>query len=206
MKRMLVVCALVGTMLVPAALAADPVAGGLTRTRRSTARRSARPKGVEAFQDAVRAPRHTEQDERVREVRVGDQQGEGRQGRRRREDRGRGRVEGNGRLQESSSADNATKFAQDYKNFGQCVKSQEEPELGVSLPGSSAGPDHVRYERSTPTTPDEIIVRTRRLLARRRTMPSPFSARWPKSDNATRLDCRARHPHGVTRGRGRDRP
>ena len=64
----------------------------------------------------------SEQDERVREVRVADQ-GEGAK-----DDDEKGEdADGSNAAAacKKQQSDNATKFAQDYKNFGQCVKAQK---------------------------------------------------------------------------------
>ena len=62
--------------------------------------------------------------------------------------------------------------------------------------------DHVRYVRHV-DHPDEIVVRGRRLLARRLCPPVQ---RGGGSQTTGEDGCGARHPHRVTRGRRRHRP
>jgi hypothetical protein len=63
--------------------------------------------------------------------------------------------------------------------------------------------DHVRYERHV-EHPDEIVVRSRRLLARRRRV-LPFSAVADVRGRERTVVLRG-NPHRVTRGRRRQRP
>lgn len=124
MKRMLLVCALVGTMLVPAALAADPVPADYKNAAKyCQALRTA--KGVEAFRTqwgtnpnkknafgkcvsaTNKAKAKKDDDEKADD----DDKNE---------DAAESKAAAACKKQQS---DNATKFAQDYKNFGQCVKA-----------------------------------------------------------------------------------
>jgi hypothetical protein len=63
--------------------------------------------------------------------------------------------------------------------------------------------DHVRYGRHV-DHPDEIVVRSRRLLARRRRV-LPFSAVADVRGRERTVVLRG-NPHRVTRGRRRQRP
>ena len=121
MKRMLLVCALVGTMVVPAALAADPVPADYKNAAKyCQALRTA--KGVEAFRTqwgtnpnkmnafgkCVSATNKT----KAKAAKKDDDE--------KAEDTGGSNAAAACKKQQS---ENATKFAQDYKNFGQCVKA-----------------------------------------------------------------------------------
>ena len=66
-----------------------------------------------------------EQEERVWQVRVGDQQGEGQEGRQQEDDeKGDDAAEAKATAAcKKQQAADAAKFAKDYKNFGQCVKA-----------------------------------------------------------------------------------
>ena len=116
MKRMLVVCALVGMLLVPAAFAADPTPADFKNAAKycKAVRES---KGVEAFRTAY----GTNANKKNAFGKCVSQTAKAKAGKR--ED-----------AEEQSAAtaackkekaDNAAKFAQDYKNFGQCVKAKK---------------------------------------------------------------------------------
>jgi hypothetical protein len=120
MKRMLLVCVLVGAMLVPAALAADPVpadyqnAAKYCKALRASkgvdvfaAQWGTNPNKKNAFGKCVSATN------KAKAKKADDD-------------------EKNDDAAETATVDckkqqseNATKFAQDYKNFGQCVKAQK---------------------------------------------------------------------------------
>lgn len=123
MKRMLLVCALVGTMLVPAALAADPVPADFKNAAKyCQALRTA--KGVEAFRTQWGTASHpnkmnafgkcvsaTNKAKAKGAKEDDDEKGEDTDG-----------SKATAACKKKQSED-ATKFAQDYKNFGQCVKT-----------------------------------------------------------------------------------
>ena len=117
MTRMLVVCASVGMLLVPTAFAADPTPADFKNAAKycKAVRES---KGVEAFQSlygtnpnkknafgkcVLRRPRTR----RPRSARMHEEQSAATA------------------ACKKEKADNAAKFAQDYKNFGQCVKAKK---------------------------------------------------------------------------------
>jgi hypothetical protein len=116
MKRMLVVCALVGMLLVPAAFAADPTPADFKNAAKyCTAVRES--KGVEAFQTLYGKNANKKNAFGKCVSQTANAKAE------KRED-----------AEEQSAAtaackkekaDNAAKFAQDYKNFGQCVKAKK---------------------------------------------------------------------------------
>ena len=116
MKRMLVVCALVGTLLVPAAFAADPTPADFKNAAKycKAARES---KGVEAFKTlyGTNANKKNAFGKCVSQT-------------------AKVKAEKREDAEEQSAAtaackkekaDNAAKFAQDYKNLGQCVKAKK---------------------------------------------------------------------------------
>ena len=116
MKRMLVVCALVGMLLVPAAFAADPTPADFKNAAKycNAVRES---KGVEAFQTLYGKNANKKNAFGKCVSSTANAKAE------KRED-----------AQEQAAAtaackkekaDNAAKFAQDYKNFGQCVKAKK---------------------------------------------------------------------------------
>jgi hypothetical protein len=117
MKRMLVVCALVGMLLVPAAFAADPTPADFKNAAKycKAVRES---KGVEPFQTLYGKNANKKNAFGKCVSSTANAKAE------KRED-----------AQEQSAAsaackkekvDNAAKFAQDYKNFGQCVKAKQD--------------------------------------------------------------------------------
>jgi hypothetical protein len=121
LKRMLMVCALVGTMLVPAALAADPVPGDYKNAAKyCQALRTS--KGVEAFRTQWGTSPHkmnafgkcVSATNKAKAKKADDDKNEDAAG-----------AKANAACKKQQS-DNATKFAQDYKNFGQCVKAQKD--------------------------------------------------------------------------------
>ena len=126
MKRMFVVCALVGTMLVPAALAADPVPADFKNAAKyCQALRTA--KGVDAFRtqwgtnpNKMNAfGKCVSATSKARAKKADDQKADDDE---KNEDAAESKATAACKKQQS---DNATKFAQDYKNFGQCVKAQK---------------------------------------------------------------------------------
>jgi hypothetical protein len=125
MKRMLVVCALVGTMPVPAALAADPVPADYKNAAKYCQALRAS-KGVEAFRTQWGSSSHpnkmnafgkcvsaTNKAKAKAAKDVDDEKAEDADG---------SKATAACKKQQS---DNAAKFTQDYKNFGQCVKTQK---------------------------------------------------------------------------------
>ena len=126
MKRMFVVCALVGTMLVPAALAADPVPADFKNAAKyCQALRTA--KGIDAFRtqwgtnpNKMNAfGKCVSATSKARAKKADDQKADDDE---KNEDAAESKATAACKKQQS---DNATKFAQDYKNFGQCVKAQK---------------------------------------------------------------------------------
>jgi hypothetical protein len=127
MKRMLLVCALVGAILVPAALAADPVPADFKNAAKyCQALRTA--KGVDAFRTqwgtnpnkmnafgkcvsaTNKAKAKKADDEKADDNETSDDAAEAKAA----------------AACKKQQSDNAAKFAQDYKNFGQCVKAQQD--------------------------------------------------------------------------------
>lgn len=116
MKRMLVVCALVGMLVVPAASAADPTPADFKNAAKyCKALRVS--KGAEAFGTLYgkNANKKNAYGKCVSQT-------------------AKAKAENREDTQEQSAAtasckkersDNAAKFAQDYKNFGQCVKDKK---------------------------------------------------------------------------------
>jgi hypothetical protein len=119
MKRMLVVCALVGAMLVPAAVAADPVPADFKNAAKycKAVRES---KGLEAFQTryGTNTNKRNAYGKCVSETANAKAE--------KREDAAETEAESaaTAECKKQQSAD-AAKFAKDYKNFGQCVKAQK---------------------------------------------------------------------------------
>lgn len=116
MTRMLVVCASVGMLLVPTAFAADPTPADFKNAAKycKAVRES---KGVEAFQNLYGTNPNKKNAFGKCVSKTANAKAE------KRED-----------AEEQSAAtaackkekaDNAAKFAQDYKNFGQCVKAKK---------------------------------------------------------------------------------
>ena len=126
MKRMFVVCALVGTMIVPAALAADPVPADFKNAAKyCQALRTA--KGVDAFKtqwgtnpNKMNAfGKCVSATNKAKAKKADDQKADDDE---KNEDAAESKATAACKKQQS---ENATKFAQDYKNFGQCVKAQK---------------------------------------------------------------------------------
>jgi hypothetical protein len=123
MKRMLLVCVLVGTILVPAALAADPVPADYKNAAKyCQALRTA--KGVDAFRTQWGTAAHPNKmnafgkcvsaTNKAKAAKDDDDE--------KAEDADGSTATAACKKQQS---ENATKFAQDYKNFGQCVKTEK---------------------------------------------------------------------------------
>ena len=116
MRRMLVVCALIGAVLVPSALAADPTPADFKNAAKycKAARES---KGVDAFQTQYGTNKNKKNAYGKCVSSTAKAKAE------KREDA----AETNAATAEckKQQAADAAKFAQDYKNFGQCVKSQK---------------------------------------------------------------------------------
>ena len=118
MKRLILVCALVGMLAVPAAFAADPTPADFKNAAKycKAVRES---KGVEQFQTLYgkNANKKNAFGKCVSQT-------------------AKAKAEKREDAEEQSAAtaackkeknDNAAKFAQDYKNFGQCVKAKNQP-------------------------------------------------------------------------------
>jgi len=127
MKRMLLVCALVGAILVPAALAADPVPADFKNAAKyCQALRTAKgvdafrtqwgtnPNKMNAFGKCVSATNKAKAKKADDEKADDDEKSD---------DAADAKATAACKKQQS---DNAAKFAQDYKNFGQCVKAQQD--------------------------------------------------------------------------------
>ena len=115
MKRMLLVSALVGAILVPTALAADPVPADYKNAAKyCKAVREA--KGVDAFQTQYGTNKNKKNAYGKCVSATAKAKAE------KREDA----EEQNAATAacKKQQSENATKFAQDYKNFGQCVKTE----------------------------------------------------------------------------------
>lgn len=116
MRRMLVVCALIGAVLIPSALAADPTPADFKNAAKycKAARES---KGVDAFQTQYGTNKNKKNAYGKCVSSTAKAKAE------KREDA----AETNAATAEckKQQAGDAAKFAQDYKNFGQCVKSQK---------------------------------------------------------------------------------
>ena len=110
------ICALIGAVLVPSALAADPTPADFKNAAKyCKAVREA--KGVDAFQTQYGTNKNKK--ERLASA-------SRRPRRQRPKARGRRGAECRDRcLCKKQQSENATKFAQDYKNFGQCVKTEK---------------------------------------------------------------------------------
>ena len=113
MKRMLLVCALVGMLVVPAAFAADPTPADFKNAAKycKAVRES---KGVEAFQTLYgrNANKKNAYGKCVSQTAKAKAE--------KREDAQEQSVAAAACKKEQS--ENAAKFAQDYRNFGQCLK------------------------------------------------------------------------------------
>jgi hypothetical protein len=119
MKRMLLVCALVGMLVVPAALAADPTPADFKNAAKycKAVRES---KGVEAFQSAY----GKNANKKNAYGKCVSQTAKAKANKREdAEDEAESKAATAACKKEQS--DNAAKFAQAYKNFGQCVKDKK---------------------------------------------------------------------------------
>ena len=116
MKRMLLVCALVGAILVPAALAADPNPADFKNAAKycKAVRES---KGVDAFQTQYGTNKNKKNAYGRCVSSTAKAKAE------KRDDTAETNA-ANAECKKQQAAD-AAKFAQDYKNFGQCVKFQK---------------------------------------------------------------------------------
>ena len=117
MTRMLVVCASVGMLLVPTAFAADPTPADFKNAAKycKAVRES---KGVEAFQSLYGTNPNKKNAFGKCVSKTANAKAE------KRED-ARGASPPPTAACKKEKADNAAKFAQDYKNFGQCVKAKK---------------------------------------------------------------------------------
>jgi hypothetical protein len=121
MKRMLLVCALVGAILVPVATAADPIPADYKNSAKycKAVRDS---KGVEAFQTAYGTNKNKKnafgkcvsQTAKAKAAKREDAKTDDD------DDAAESKVVTDCKKQQSADA---AKFAKDYKNFGQCVKA-----------------------------------------------------------------------------------
>lgn len=116
MRRMFVVCALIGATLVPSALAADPTPADFKNAAKycKAARES---KGIDAFQTQYGTNKNKKNAYGKCVSSTAKAKAE------RREDTAETNA-ASAECKKERTAD-AAKFAQDYKNFGQCVKSQK---------------------------------------------------------------------------------
>ena len=116
MRRMLVVCALIGAVLIPSALAADPTPADFKNAAKycKAVRES---KGVDAFQTQYGTNKNKKNAYGKCVSSTAKAKAE------KREDA----AETNAATAEckKQQAGDAAKFAQDYKNFGQCVTAQK---------------------------------------------------------------------------------
>ena len=127
MKRILVVCALVGAMLVPAAVAADPVPSDFKNAAKYCQALRAS-KGVDAFgtQWGTNANKKNafgkcvSATNKAKAKKADDEKADDDE----KSDDAAGATAN--AACKKQQADNPTKFAQDHKNFGQCVKAQKE--------------------------------------------------------------------------------
>ena len=123
MRRMLVICALIGAVLVPSALAADPTPADFKNAAKycKAARES---KGVAAFQTQYGTNKNKRNafgkcvsaTNRAKAKAAKDDDDE------KADDAAEAKATAACKKEQS---DNAAKFAQDYKNFGQCVKDKK---------------------------------------------------------------------------------
>ncbi|HEX2461981.1 MAG TPA: hypothetical protein VHJ58_17675 [Vicinamibacterales bacterium] len=125
MKRMLVVCALVGMMLVPAALAADPVPADYKNAAKyCQALRTA--KGVEAFRTQWGTASHPNKMNAFGKCVSATNKAKAKAAKEDDDEKSEDAAESKATAAcKKQQSENATKFAQDYKNFGQCVKTQK---------------------------------------------------------------------------------
>jgi hypothetical protein len=116
MKRTLAICALIGAVLVPSALAADPTPADFKNAAKycKAVRES---KGVEVFQTDYGTNKNKKNAYGKCVSKTAKAKAE------KREDA----EEQNAATAacKKQQSENATKFAQDYKNFGQCVKAEK---------------------------------------------------------------------------------
>jgi hypothetical protein len=123
MRRMLVVGMLVGTMLVPAALAADPVPADFKNAAKYCQALRAS-KGVEAFRAQWGPSSHPNKMNAFGKCVSATNKAKAKAAKKdddeKNEDAAKSKAAAACKKQQS---ENATKFAQDYKNFGQCVKT-----------------------------------------------------------------------------------
>ena len=115
MKRTLAICALIGAVLVPSALAADPTPAEFKNAAKycKAVRES---KGVEAFQTQYGTNKNKNAYGKCVSATA----------------KAKAEKREDAEQQNAATAackkqqsENATKFAQDYKNFGQCVKGEK---------------------------------------------------------------------------------
>ncbi len=127
MKQMLVICALIGAILVPSALAADPTpadyknAAKYCKALRASkgvdafaAQWGTNPNKKNAFGKCVSATNKAKAKKDNDNKKADDDE--------KSDDAAEAKATAACKKQQS---ENATKFAQDYKNFGQCVKAQK---------------------------------------------------------------------------------
>ena len=119
MKRLAVVCTLVAVVIVPAAFAADPVPADYKNAAKyCQAVRDA--KGVEAFQTQYGTNKNKKNAYGKCVSATATAKAN------KREDAAEDAAETKATAAcKKQQTENATKFAQDYKNFGQCVKAQK---------------------------------------------------------------------------------
>ena len=123
MKRMLLVCAFVGTMVVPAALAADPVPADFKNAAKyCQALRTA--KGVEAFRTQWGTASHPNKMNAFGKCVSATNKAKAKAAKDDDDDKAddTGGSNAAAACKKQQAAD-AAKFAKDYKNFGQCVKA-----------------------------------------------------------------------------------
>ena len=113
MKQTLVICALIGAILVPSALAADPVPADFKNAAKYC--KALRTNGVEAFNTrfGTNANKKNAYGKCVSSTAKAKSE--------KREDAAEAKAAADCKKQK---ADDAAKFAEKYKNVGQCVKAQ----------------------------------------------------------------------------------
>ena len=125
MKRMLVVCGLVGTMLVPAALAADPVPADYKNAAKYCQALRAF-KGVEAFRTQWGTSSHPNKMHAFGKCVSATNKAKAKAAKEDDDEKAEDADESKATAAcKKQQSDNAAKFAQDYKNFGQCVKAEK---------------------------------------------------------------------------------
>jgi hypothetical protein len=125
MKRMLVVCALVGTMLAPAALAADPVPADFKNAAKYCQALRAS-KGVEAFRTQWGSSSHPNKMNAFGKCVSATNKAKAKAAKENDDEKNEDADESKATAAcKEQQSENATKFAQDYKNFGQCVKTEK---------------------------------------------------------------------------------